>query len=786
MYSPPPPLHATCLVIKIFLIDLNLLNWINFLPMIEMIEMIEMIKMINIMNMMNMMKKMKKKITNDLIITLNFLQVSRRYKFHKENKNINKLYSLILLGLGAFFLINFSCSTTDSNVNEMMPTTMIHTTTHEGPTCPIGQIVQNEQCIDEMKTTTIINTTNKHEGLTCPTGTRYDSKNQICIAGYKFILDPGPGTGTVNYSGSTINITSLTTIDVGVGTPPLKIEDVPLSAPNSISDLSGDISRNFTLPNAIAIGWATTQINVWTLWTSSNAKGWYLENAPTLTSYTWASMDQTFYVVYRCKEGFISNDGRSCTACSNKIQVGNRCEVCPMSSNFIVPEINACVPIAKDSDSNGLIELYSIEQLYTVRYNLDGTSWKTSVDAIALSIGCPLNGCRGYELKVSLDFATTKWGMGKDVKDGGVWGGWKPLGLCSQWCLTVTPFTATFDGNGFVIKNLYMSKDANNFNSDERHGIGLFGSSIGYIKNLGLENVWINSYGSYIGGLVGNQRGGEISNCFVTGSVGGIYNPINTNFGNFVGGLVGGIGLEGNLGGTSIRNSYAKGVVNGTGFIGGLVGEITDGSSIKNSYAWSSVTAYSNLIPRVGGLVGRMYKINNVLENVYARAIVSNINNAFVSYVGGLVGSVEDNTNSNTIRNSYAVSDLSAHGQNKVLGGLTIATWNSNLFSNTYWSTSSTQLFSNILISDEFKLGNGSDSTSTPSSNRQPRGISIMDMQISCIGVMASLFNICGLNIKSGGVGDTGCFTFSNGKFPILNEIENGICNPLKPLPGQE
>jgi hypothetical protein len=74
-------------------------------------------------------------------------------------------------------------------------------------------------------------------------------------------------------------------------------------------------------------------------------------------------------------------------------------------------------------------------------------------------------------------------------------------------------FTGIFDGDGHIIRNLtYTTTLATSC-------VGLFGYTYSAtIKNLGLENVYISSAGSIIGGLVGGNAG-TITNCYCTGSV---------------------------------------------------------------------------------------------------------------------------------------------------------------------------------------------------------------------------------------------------------------------------
>jgi hypothetical protein len=138
------------------------------------------------------------------------------------------------------------------------------------------------------------------------------------------------------------------------------------------------------------------------------------------------------------------------------------------------------------------------------------------------------------------------------------------------------------------------------------------------------------------GGLVGSSGGGEITNCYATGRVDGD---------NTTGGLVGLVGGTGE-GSARIANCYSSGMVGGGGYVGGLVGIASSNGEIYNCYSISIVSAGSGY---VGGLVGR--NDATVLKS-YARGSVS----AFGYYdLGGLVGT---NLNSGKIIRCFAEGDV--------------------------------------------------------------------------------------------------------------------------------
>jgi hypothetical protein len=124
--------------------------------------------------------------------------------------------------------------------------------------------------------------------------------------------------------------------------------------------------------------------------------------------------------------------------------------------------------------------------------------------------------------------------------------------------------------------------------------------------------------------------------------------------GEYIGGLVG--WLEE---GATISNSYATGVVIGTGAdegdhgIGGLVGYSS--GDISDSHAAGNVNGFA----QVGGLVGSTGIATNI-TNSYATGDVSGVDN-----VGGLVGLLDE---AHSITYSYATGDVTGSGEG--VGGL--------------------------------------------------------------------------------------------------------------------
>jgi hypothetical protein len=186
-----------------------------------------------------------------------------------------------------------------------------------------------------------------------------------------------------------------------------------------------------------------------------------------------------------------------------------------------------------------------------------------------------------------------------------------------------TPFNGVFDGNAHTISNLTIKG---------MDHLGLFGI-LGFeaeVRDLGVVNVNITGSGNGIGGLVGASES-SVVNCYSTGSVNGS---------EFVGGLVGS-NLDGH-----VKTCFANSIVTGTMCVGGLAGYNACGgfgcwpdSGITNCYVTGTVAGSES----VGGLVGvngcrsDFSPCTGLVTNCHSASGVSGIINT-----GGLVGSNTD------------------------------------------------------------------------------------------------------------------------------------------------
>ena len=354
-----------------------------------------------------------------------------------------------------------------------------------------------------------------------------------------------------------------------------------------------------------------------------------------------------------------------------------------------------------DADDDGLIEISNLAQLDAVRYDLDGDgavdnasdagAYDAAFPKAVANMGCPSTGCIGYELTADLDFDTN--GNGRADAGDAYWNdskGWLPIGADYD-----NQFTASFDGGGHTIANLYINRSG-------LRQIGLFDHTddSAIIRQVGLVSgdVFGGGAGGDVGGLVG-YNSGTIMSSYTTVDVSACDhietddNLIHCSNGGLVGSNAGTItasyatgsmsacgdidindnnlrcrngGLVGFNKGT-IAASYATGDVSGGDLAGGLVGWSLSGS-IDGNYATGNVSVVDGF---AGGLVGNNY--NAAITNSYATGDVSGGDTN-----GGLVGY---NRNA-TVTASYSIGKVSGYWS-----GLVGSNLEGTISDNSYWNT---------------------------------------------------------------------------------------------------
>jgi hypothetical protein len=263
----------------------------------------------------------------------------------------------------------------------------------------------------------------------------------------------------------------------------------------------------------------------------------------------------------------------------------------------------------EDPDPNA-IEIRTAQQLYNVRNNLSGS--------FVLMNDIDLSGFNG--------------------------GQWVPIGDDS------VKFTGTFDGQGYVIKNLRITGGAYEYN-------GLFGYSSGgaEIKNIGLDNLLINTSSTSFtsGGLCGCGSASYISNCYNDGGIS------SSSWSSYAGGICG-------ISSGSISYCYNTGNISSFGNTGGISGN--GSGSISNCYNTGSFSSSGN----TGGICGSGY---GFISNCYNTGKISSSS----YYTGGICG-FGDTSFTISISNCINTGDISSG----FAGGICGASHRTDSISNCY------------------------------------------------------------------------------------------------------
>ncbi len=203
--------------------------------------------------------------------------------------------------------------------------------------------------------------------------------------------------------------------------------------------------------------------------------------------------------------------------------------------------------------------------------------------------------------------------------------GWWPIGTSS------TPFIGHFDGQFFTISNLTLNRTTSEY-------MGMFGAVGNFanyngartIQNLTLTNVDIRGKGR-VGGLIGtSSQRCIVHNCHVTGYISGVLSGPHISERIYIGGLIG-RAYE-----TRVAYSSVNATVQGSRYVGGLIGHLAGSSDImdgywavEKSFSTGSVTAPEGY---TGGLIGEQGSF--ILRMSYSRSAVTGTD----YFVGGLIG----------------------------------------------------------------------------------------------------------------------------------------------------
>lgn len=210
-----------------------------------------------------------------------------------------------------------------------------------------------------------------------------------------------------------------------------------------------------------------------------------------------------------------------------------------------------------------------------------------------------------------------------------------------------------FDGNNKIISNLYISAEEilKKYPNDRQYAqnLGLIGAFTGHVQNVILENVEVYAYGNgYVSGNKDNEKSplsigtvvgwqanpnSIVENCYVTGKM------VTSGDGQAVGGIVG------NNGGGTIRNCYSEVNIDasGTAYVGGIAGytkAYTSGAvATISSCVYAGNTLSSTGAGAAGAIVGNHYDGTTAFENVYYDSDIFGDNSIGRTRAGDTTGS---------------------------------------------------------------------------------------------------------------------------------------------------
>lgn len=340
-----------------------------------------------------------------------------------------------------------------------------------------------------------------------------------------------------------------------------------------------------------------------------------------------------------------------------------------------------------DDDGDGLIEIFSINDLNEIRNDL-------SADGSSLS-GGPITGFTGYELTQNLDFDNDDHYSDISLKSEVTTGfGWKPIGLDDGH------FDATLEGNGFIISNLLINRTTDytaliavttefaevqnltveiKFLSGNLYTAGLIGWNNGDVSSCAVTGD-ITSSSSYCGLLIGIHPKGTVENSYAEGIV-------NAGSAYHVGGLIGMLGSTTFTSGEiSVRKCYANATVIGQQYVGGLFGQLTSRFSgtatISSCYSRGVLQAEPNtgFAAGIGGLTSFLAS-SGTIDNCYSLASVTAEGTVSTFNTGGFVGS-----NSGQISASFAAGEFTTNSSSNYFGGFSGGNTGS-ISSSNYWDT---------------------------------------------------------------------------------------------------
>lgn len=413
---------------------------------------------------------------------------------------------------------------------------------------------------------------------------------------------PGRGSQSVQVLAEKLDPTSAS-LQVNVGT---------LNFGEDLSSTQLEISNT----GSATLTWS---VNVSENWLSTNPVTGTVTSGSTSTIDVFVIRDGLANGDYTGTLNFTGNGGSANVVANMSVNISGGGSGDPNGDDDNDNVINA---IDADDDGDGLIDIYTINDLYNIRDDLQALGTNLQ--------GAPPGGFIGYELMNDLDFSLdtdySDLSLKSDVSTGS---GWDPIGTSSN------PLSTEFEGNGFTISELLIN------NTTDFNGIFGYGNLLSKIRNLNVEIKFFSAR-NYNGGIIG-WTDGDVIGCSVKGDISA----------TGLSGL-----LVGELGQGDVTSCFTEGNINGSGsYIGGLIGRRESFTSETSTISKSSSSANVSSDGSVGGLIGSLNRGTALLKQCYATGNVTSSN----WYAGGLVGFV---TSLSTVSSCYSTGNTTSTTRN--------------------------------------------------------------------------------------------------------------------------
>ena len=378
--------------------------------------------------------------------------------------------------------------------------------------------------------------------------------------------------------------------------------------------------------------------------------------------------------------------------------------------DFINETLNG-VKVEQVTDSNpGVLEengteytINSIEDLVFFAYDVtNGNTYEGKT--VKLGTSLDFNSTKSYVEPYRTNYGEYGYdGQLKTLLTSGK--GFIPIGTIYDKTVSMNHFYGTFDGNYNVIYNLYQNAEE----SENTIIIGLFGTNMGTIKNLKIENGNLNGSTDNMHVLIGaiaGRNSGTIENC---SSDGNLHISANGIKGIYVGGISGQGDVQ--LEGEKINKCYSKMNIevestnSNTVTAGGIGSQGAD--LISNCYFCGKieVTSLNDVYRNVSGIgyaeeIRNCYNIGTLISKTgdgnsgkgayihgVANGVISNCYNiGTIECYGNIIhaGGIGSLLQNKSITNCYNIGKLTVEGTNTIYGSL-VGTAQNATISNSKW-----------------------------------------------------------------------------------------------------